>query len=80
VADLLERDPQLQARGYWVERNHPDTGKSKGEGWGFKLLGAPEPRNRHAPLLGEHTDYVLQEILGMSEEDINQLIINGVIA
>ncbi|MFC1815148.1 CaiB/BaiF CoA transferase family protein [Thermodesulfobacteriota bacterium] len=79
VADLLERDPQLQERGCWIEVEHPETGKSKGEGWGFKLLGSPEPRNRHAPLLGEHTDYVLKKILGMPEEEINQLIIDGVI-
>lgn len=79
VADLLERDPQLQERGYWIDVDHPETGKSKGEGWGFKLLGVPEPLNRHAPLLGEHTDYVLQKILGMSEEEINQLIMDGVI-
>jgi len=80
VADLLERDPQLRARDYWIETDHPETGKSKGEGWGFKLRDVPGPRHRHAPLLGEHTDYVLQEIIGMSEEDINQLIIEGVIA
>jgi len=80
VADLLENDPQLQARDYWIETEHPETGKSSGEGWGFKLRGAPGPRRRHAPLLGEHTDYVLQQIIGMSEEEINQLIIEGVIA
>jgi len=79
VADLLERDPQLKEWGYWIHVDHPETGKSKGEGWGFELLDSPQPRSRHAPLLGEHTDYVLQEILGMSEEEVNQLIIDGVI-
>ncbi|MFC1816662.1 CaiB/BaiF CoA transferase family protein [Thermodesulfobacteriota bacterium] len=79
VVDLLEHDPQLKERKRWIEVDHPETGKSKGEGWGFKLLGSPEPRNQHAPLLGEHTDYVLQKILGLPEEEINQLIIDGVI-
>lgn len=78
-ADLIERDPQLQERKYWIEVDHPETGQAKGEGWGFKLLESPEPLNRHAPLLGQHTDHVLQKILGMSEEEINQLIIDGVI-
>ncbi|MFC1815896.1 CaiB/BaiF CoA transferase family protein [Thermodesulfobacteriota bacterium] len=79
IADLLERDPQLKERDYWIEVDHPETGRLKGEGWGFKLSGTPKPLNRHAPLLGEHTDYVLQKILGMPEEEINQLIIDGVI-
>jgi benzylsuccinate CoA-transferase BbsF subunit len=79
VADLLNTDPQLRQRGYWIEIEHPETGKSQGEGWGFILQGAPKPRSRHAPLLGEHTDYVLQKILGMTEDDITQLIIDGVI-
>ena len=79
VADLLERDPQLRQRGYWIDIDHPETNKSKGEGWGFILQGSSPPLNRHAPLLGEHTDYVLQTMLGMNEEDITQLIIDGVI-
>lgn len=79
VAHLLESDPQLQERGYWIDIDHPETGKAKGEGWGFKLLGAPESLSRHAPLIGEHTDYILEKVLGLPEEEINQLIIDGVI-
>jgi crotonobetainyl-CoA:carnitine CoA-transferase CaiB-like acyl-CoA transferase len=32
-----------------------------------------------APLLGEHNEYVLKEILGMSDEEIAELIIEGAI-
>jgi len=34
---------------------------------------------RRAPLLGEHNEYALKEILGMSDEEIAELVIEGVI-
>jgi crotonobetainyl-CoA:carnitine CoA-transferase CaiB-like acyl-CoA transferase len=34
---------------------------------------------RPAPLIGEHNEYVLREILGLSDDDIADLIIEGVI-
>jgi crotonobetainyl-CoA:carnitine CoA-transferase CaiB-like acyl-CoA transferase len=32
---------------------------------------------RPSPLLGEHNEYVLREILGYSEEDFNRLVAEG---
>jgi len=34
---------------------------------------------RRAPLLGEHNEYALKEILGMSDEEIAELVVEGVI-
>jgi crotonobetainyl-CoA:carnitine CoA-transferase CaiB-like acyl-CoA transferase len=34
---------------------------------------------QHAPLLGEHNDYVFRELLGMGEADVAQLQRDGVI-
>jgi crotonobetainyl-CoA:carnitine CoA-transferase CaiB-like acyl-CoA transferase len=34
---------------------------------------------RRAPLLGEHNEYVLKGILGMSDEEIAELVIEGVL-
>jgi crotonobetainyl-CoA:carnitine CoA-transferase CaiB-like acyl-CoA transferase len=34
---------------------------------------------RRAPLLGEHSEYVLKEILGMLDEEIAQLVVDGVV-
>jgi crotonobetainyl-CoA:carnitine CoA-transferase CaiB-like acyl-CoA transferase len=34
---------------------------------------------RRAPLLGEHNEYVYREVLGYSEEEVNQLITEGVL-
>ncbi len=45
----------------------------------FQLSGTPGRPRRAAPLLGEHNDYVLQEVLGMSENEVNQCILDGVL-
>ena len=34
---------------------------------------------RSAPLLGEHNEYALKDILGMSDEEIDELVIEGVV-
>ncbi|MBI4331606.1 MAG: CoA transferase [Chloroflexi bacterium] len=78
--DLLLRDPQLKSRGHWVKIEHPEAGTLTNEEWGFRLSGIPPLQWRRAPLLGEHNDFVLTGILGMSESEINQLIIDGVVA
>ncbi|MBI4331302.1 MAG: CoA transferase [Chloroflexi bacterium] len=78
--DLLLRDPQLKARSHWISVDHPEAGKLTVEDWGFKLSAVPARNWRHAPLLGEHNDLVLTGILGMSESEVNQLIIDGIVA
>jgi len=40
----------------------------------MRLSKTPTPIRRPAPLLGEHNDYVLGEILGMSKEEIQELV------
>ncbi len=78
-SDLLA-DPQLGERGHWQWVEHPEMAEPfLTEGWGFALSATqPRPR-RHAPLLGEHTDYVLREVLGMAEEQVNAYIVDEVI-
>ncbi len=79
VEDLLLRDPQLKERGHWTTVPHPEAGKLIGEDWGFRFIDGPRPLFNRPPLLGEHNDYVLGEILKMPEDDINRLIVDGVI-
>jgi len=68
----LYADPHLQTRNTFVTTNHPELGN-------LELVGAPwkmsdyEMPSRHAPLLSEHNDYVLQELLGLSEEQVAEL-------
>lgn len=67
--DLIERDPQMRHRGFFVYLEHPEMGTVGYEGVSFKLSETPG-KLRRAPLFGEHNDYVYGEILGMSKEEI----------
>lgn len=78
VEDLLTRDPHLKERGHWFKVTHPEAGELILEDWGFRFSKSRRLMER-APLLGEHTDFLLREVLAMSEDEINQLIVDGVL-
>jgi benzylsuccinate CoA-transferase BbsF subunit len=68
----LFHDPHLQARGAFVEVDQPGVGPRRFAGPPWTMSGGGvEPR--HAPMLGEHNDYVLRQILGMTEAEIAAL-------
>jgi crotonobetainyl-CoA:carnitine CoA-transferase CaiB-like acyl-CoA transferase len=69
-ASALSRDPQLKARGFFVEADHPIMGKTSFDGSPIKLSATPAQLSRAAPLLGQDNEYVLAELLGMSEEEV----------
>jgi benzylsuccinate CoA-transferase BbsF subunit len=68
--DRVEHDPQLRARGLYSEIDHPLLGRRKVQGVPFQLSRSPAAVHRPAPLIGQHTRQVLQELLGLSLEDI----------
>ena len=74
--DLTERDPQLKHRHALWELDHPEAGVSHVPGPPFVLSKSPYELRR-APMLGEHNEYALKEILGMSDEEIAELVIDG---
>jgi len=76
--DLLEYDPQLKHRHFYWELDHPEAGRYRAPGPPFGLSKSPYELRR-APLLGEHNEYVLKEILSMSDEEIAELVIEGVV-
>jgi crotonobetainyl-CoA:carnitine CoA-transferase CaiB-like acyl-CoA transferase len=45
----------------------------------LKLESTPPTTRRHPPLLGEHTDEVLREVLGCSDEEIAALKASGAV-
>ena len=79
--DLTERfsDPHYAVRGTHLQVEHPATGIDIIAGIPFKLSGTPGEVRRHAPLLGEHNDYVFRELLGKPESEIAQLVEEKVI-
>lgn len=68
--DRVENDPQLQSRGMYVEMEHPALGRQKFQGPPFKLAKSPASIHRPAPLIGQHTREILQELLEMSLDEI----------
>jgi benzylsuccinate CoA-transferase BbsF subunit len=70
--DMLA-NPQVSARGFFVELEHPEVGKRRHLGIPWKMSRAPSVVRRPAPCLGQDTDYVLGEIVGLSREEISSL-------
>ncbi len=69
--DEVFEDPQVRARGMEIEMPHPGTGSAP-----VHLIGSPINMSqspvdyRHAPpLLGQHTDEILKELLDMDEAE-----------
>jgi benzylsuccinate CoA-transferase BbsF subunit len=76
--DLYDRDAHLKERNYYPEIEHPEMGKYFTVAPPYKLSKAPHELRR-APLMGEHNEYAFKEILGMSDDEIADLIAEGVI-
>jgi formyl-CoA transferase len=65
----LAEEPSLRATGTVVEVDHPTRGKYLTVGQPIKLSDSPAEVKR-SPLLGEHTDEILSEVLGLSQDEI----------
>jgi crotonobetainyl-CoA:carnitine CoA-transferase CaiB-like acyl-CoA transferase len=71
--DRVVTHPQVVARGALVECEHPVAGKVRVVGAPARLSETPASVRRPAPLLGEHTDQVLHERLGLDGQEIARL-------
>jgi formyl-CoA transferase len=65
----LANDVHVKGRDMYVELDHPQRGKWHNVGMPIKLSASPAKIKR-SPTLGEHTDEILKEVLGLSEADI----------
>jgi crotonobetainyl-CoA:carnitine CoA-transferase CaiB-like acyl-CoA transferase len=79
TVDRIVTHPQVIARGSLVESEHPAAGVQKLVGPAVRLSETPGAIRRPAPRLGEHTDEVLRERLGLSAEDLARLRRGGAI-
>jgi crotonobetainyl-CoA:carnitine CoA-transferase CaiB-like acyl-CoA transferase len=77
--DQVVEHPQVKARGMIVESEHPVAGRVKIVGVPVKLSETPGSVREPAPLLGQHTDEILQTYLRMSQTEIIALRQAGVI-
>lgn len=77
--DLVTTDAQLAAREFFTTQRHPIAGEVQVDGIVVRLDRAPGRLSAPAPLLGQHTDELLTEILGLDEEQIHRLRDQGVL-
>ena len=77
-ADVVE-DAQIAHNGTFVEYDHPTEGHVKTPGFPYRFSRTPARIERGAPLAGEHTRDILAE-LGVTDDDIDRLLADGVIA
>ena len=68
TVDKIVDDPHIEAREMMVEVEHPVAGRLKMAGVPVKMSATPGAVERPAPLLGQHTAELLQEILGWEED------------
>jgi formyl-CoA transferase/CoA:oxalate CoA-transferase len=78
IGEVVEH-PQVAARGALVEMDHPRAGKVRMVGAPVRLSETPGSVRTPAPTLGEHTDEVLRDLVGLSSEEVGALRAAGAI-
>jgi CoA:oxalate CoA-transferase len=74
TAREVAHDPHLEARGFWVDVDHPRRGKTRVPISAIRLhTGGKSEIRRPAPTLGQHTDAVLGELLGLKADELARL-------
>jgi formyl-CoA transferase len=68
----LANDEHVKLRNMYVELDHPQRGAWHNVGMPIKLSDSPADIAR-SPLLGEHTDEVLREVLGYADAEIDAM-------
>lgn len=76
---LIERDPQLRERSFYVELEHAEVGGKLSEGTPIKFSETPGGPRRARPLLGQDNDFVYREVPGMPESQIDRYVVDEVI-
>ena len=75
----LHQNPQFRHRNYFVEVDHPVTGRADYPGAPFGMSATPWSVDSPAPTLGQHNVEVFVDQLGMSKEELEQLVAAGVV-
>jgi crotonobetainyl-CoA:carnitine CoA-transferase CaiB-like acyl-CoA transferase len=78
--DQVFDNPQVQHRGMQLELDHPTAGKVPSVANPIRLSESAVTYDKAPPLLGQHTEQVLCNLLGLGRDQIDQLINDGIIA
>jgi crotonobetainyl-CoA:carnitine CoA-transferase CaiB-like acyl-CoA transferase len=76
--DDLQSDPHLQSRGFFESIAENDTVRTV-EGVRFRFSSTPAHIRLPAPAPGEHTEYVLRELLHLTPAEIEELSREGMV-
>ncbi len=77
--DLLDKDEHIRQRGYYRYLDHAETGRAAYDGPGFRLVATPGDHRAPAPLFGEHTMDVCERIVGLTTDEMADLLAEGVL-
>ena len=77
--ERVDSDPATSEWGLWPTVTHTAMGEVRVDGLGSHLSETDWSMTKGAPCLGEHTDHVLAEILGLSPDEIAALHADGVV-
>ena len=72
-------DPQIMENGYITDFDHPRLGKIRIPGYPVHFSKADAKTKAAAPELGEHTDSILRQVGGYSDEQIARFRHEGVV-
>ena len=78
--DQVFDNPQVQHRGMQLELDHPVAGKVPSVANPIRLSESAVTYDKAPPLLGQHTEQVVCDLLGLGRDQIDQLINDGIIA
>lgn len=77
---LVEDDPRVSTDSeMWEEVEHPGVGRYRMPGTPLDFSAVPRAAVRRAPVLGEHTEEVLADLVGLTDAEIGRLVHEGVI-
>jgi CoA:oxalate CoA-transferase len=79
TVDKIINDPNIKLREMIVEVNQSKAGKVKIANTPLKLSKTPAKIEIASPLLGQHTDELLNDLLGYTQEKIDKLRESGII-
>jgi len=73
----LQTDPQLAHRGFFRKLDHQEMGTIPYPGHQFRIRGYDSGPRFAAPVLGQHNEQVLRDVLGMTDDEVSEAIIDG---
>ena len=79
-ASDLASDPQLVARGHFIELEHGAIGRAIFDGPPTRFSATPASPTHAGPLIGQHTLEVMRDVLGYTEDEIADLAATGAIS